>query len=346
MTMRRMRWMRAHALRVIVRARAAPPSLDAIAEGYVRAALRLAQHDPDLVEAWRGPESLAPGPRGPVDQHRRRHRRPSMTPSISRRHVSVAENRRGSISDPQLRALRFAAGRLLGRSASIDEQAREEFGIAVAADIEAARRTMRSEIDQSSCPGGRARRTRSRTLTRTDHRSRTRKRGDASAARRACRDAARRRLIYCRGRRRQRSAFHKRMPWDALRRHTPAGIGTQIEINDEGPLDVSRALRLACHEGYPGHHVQHLLIDQIVRVAAMAGAAADARLRAALAVPRRRGGSRVGPRVWPANAAMLYRDRLRRGLAASRSQTPGAHQDLHYGSCCRSSPRWRAAVSR
>ena len=28
-------------------------------------------------------------------------------------------------------------------------------------------------------------------------------------------------------------------------------------------LDVSRAFRLACHEGYPGHHVQHLLIDRV-----------------------------------------------------------------------------------
>jgi hypothetical protein len=26
---------------------------------------------------------------------------------------------------------------------------------------------------------------------------------------------------------------------------------------------VSRALRLACHEGYAGHHVQHLLIDRV-----------------------------------------------------------------------------------
>src|SRR5688572_16359920 len=36
----------------------APPgasTLDAIAGGYVQAALRLAQHDPSLVEAWRGP---------------------------------------------------------------------------------------------------------------------------------------------------------------------------------------------------------------------------------------------------------------------------------------------------
>ena len=43
----------------------------------------------------------------------------------------------------------------------------------------------------------------------------------------------------------------------------PGERRTTIEVNDDGPLDVSRALRLACHEGYAGHHVQHLLIDRV-----------------------------------------------------------------------------------
>jgi hypothetical protein len=37
---------------------------------------------------------------------------------------------------------------------------------------------------------------------------------------------------------------------------------TEIEISG-GPRDTGRTLRLACHEGYPGHHVQHLLIDRL-----------------------------------------------------------------------------------
>src|SRR5687768_8200395 len=71
MTMRQMPWMRAlHASCIIGIAAACsgtPPSLDQIGEGYVRAALSLAQHDPDLVEAWRGGEALIPGPRVPVN---------------------------------------------------------------------------------------------------------------------------------------------------------------------------------------------------------------------------------------------------------------------------------------
>ena len=47
-----------------------------------------------------------------------------------------------------------------------------------------------------------------------------------------------------------------------IRDRYAGGHRTTIEVND-GPLDISRALRLACHEGYPGHHVQHLLIDRV-----------------------------------------------------------------------------------
>jgi hypothetical protein len=60
---------------------------------------------------------------------------------------------------------------------------------------------------------------------------------------------------------RVRVAFRSDLAWDAYARYL-GDHHTEIEVND-GPLDVSRAFRLACHEGYPGHHVQHLLIDRL-----------------------------------------------------------------------------------
>ena len=74
MTTPQMPWMRAvHACCIIGIAAAcsgAPPSLDEIGEGYVRAALSLAQHDPDLVEAWRGSRSADTGTAGAGRRHR------------------------------------------------------------------------------------------------------------------------------------------------------------------------------------------------------------------------------------------------------------------------------------
>ena len=104
--------------------------VDAIAEGYVRAALELAQHDPTLVEDWRGPERFRPGPRGPmaevagvIDELLRDAE--SAAADIS----SGQEYARVHYLTAQLRGLRFAADRQLGQAKSIDDQAREEFGV-------------------------------------------------------------------------------------------------------------------------------------------------------------------------------------------------------------------------
>ena len=37
---------------------------------------------------------------------------------------------------------------------------------------------------------------------------------------------------------------------------------SRIEINTDLPIRISRAIDLGCHEGYPGHHVLNLLIEQ------------------------------------------------------------------------------------
>jgi len=35
-----------------------------------------------------------------------------------------------------------------------------------------------------------------------------------------------------------------------------------IQVNTDFPLSIDRALGLACHEGYPGHHVYNALLEQ------------------------------------------------------------------------------------
>ena len=82
---------------------------------------------------WRGPESWRPGPRLPVAQLLEEIIDLDRQLAIARSDISsTPEYARGQYLAAQLTALRFAAERQLGRAASIDDQARDEFGVAFA----------------------------------------------------------------------------------------------------------------------------------------------------------------------------------------------------------------------
>ena len=49
-------------------------------------------------------------------------------------------------------------------------------------------------------------------------------------------------------------------PWSAFTRYEGRGR-SRIQINTDFDLTVDRALQLACHEAYPGHHAINSLID-------------------------------------------------------------------------------------
>ncbi|MEO7132740.1 MAG: hypothetical protein ABI024_00835 [Vicinamibacterales bacterium] len=239
----------------------APPSLDQIGERYVRAALSLAQHDPDLVEAWRGSESLMPGPRVPVadiigDIQRLQRGIDQHANDIG----SAVDKSRIDYLDYQLRALNFAAGRLLGRTTSVDEQARDEFGLAFGQPDADAVTTALAEIARL-LPGSGRLADRVTALRRATTIPGDRKRAVMQIALDACREAVAP-VIDLPKDEGVTIRFHRNMPWDAFARYA-GGHHTTIEVNDDGPIDMSRALRLACHEGYAGHHVQHLLLDRV-----------------------------------------------------------------------------------
>lgn len=235
------------------------PPLDAIAEGYVRVALELAQHDPELVEDWRGPESWRPGPRVPVAGLLKKiealqanvHGAPPASASRddAERHRYLAA---------QLRALHFAAERQLGRPAGIDDQLREEFGVEPepfdAARMERVRAEIARVLPGTSPLAERVAALRRRTSVPADRRVTVIEQAIA-ACRRAT--AAVIRLPPDEGVRVQ---LEPGLVWDGFTRYQ-GRHRSELQINDEALLDVARALRLACHEGYPGHHVQQVLID-------------------------------------------------------------------------------------
>ena len=240
------------------------PPLNALGAGYVQAALRLAQHDPSLVDGWRGPERMEPGPRGPVKQIATDIAALLDDAARAGADLSSAEEQaRLRYLTLQLHALRFAADRQLGRATSIDEQAKEEFALEFPPlDAAAVQRTL-AEIAKV-LPGQDTLANRVNDLRRRIRVPREKRREVFEAALSACKDVSapiiplpaheRFSLGF--------SEFAQHAGWDGYARHAD-DFRTEIWINEEVPLDVSRAVRLACHEGYPGHHVQHVLIDRL-----------------------------------------------------------------------------------
>lgn len=235
--------------------------VDAIAERYVRATLALSQHDRSLVEGWRGPESWNPGPRRPVTE---------LSPEVEllQQQIEIAAS---DISSPaefarvqylagQIRGLGFALDRQRGRAASIDDQAAAEFNVTFPPLDRTAIERVHAQL-RLALPGSQPLDERVAALRRATTMPRERRTPVLSRAVDACRRAAAT-VVAMPKDESINIVFRSRIPWDAYARYE-GQHRTDIEINDDAELDVSRAVRLACHEAYPGHHVQHLLIESL-----------------------------------------------------------------------------------
>lgn len=276
-------------------------TLDDIAQGYVQAALQLAQHQPGLVDAWRGDERWRPGPRVPVAAIRVR------ISALREAIAAHASSPRTEYLRGQLRALDLAAGRLLGESRTFSDEVADAYGrpmpAADRARVQAARDALARVLPGAGSLGERHAAFR-RSITVPDDR-----RDDVlRAALDACRTRTRAQIALP-----DDEAIDLRIgvdsTWDGFSRYQ-GHHRSIIDISGRSPLDVSRALHLACHEAYPGHHTQDVLLDD----RAAATGHAELRLQPAFGphVLIAEGAAEVGADLAlpPAERLRLYRDVL------------------------------------
>ena len=55
--------------------------------------------------------------------------------------------------------------------------------------------------------------------------------------------------------------YVKDKPWSAYNWYQ-GNFASLIQVNTDLPIYIDRAIDLACHEGYPGHHVYNALLEQ------------------------------------------------------------------------------------
>ncbi len=238
--------------------REVPIAVDAgaLAARYVTLTRELARHDPSLIDHWLTPPPLT-GPRQPVAP---------LEAAISalRREVD-AERNRGEAAERarldhlagQLRALHLTARRLLGHTSTFDEEARDGLGIDSLRIDEAGAAEARTLIDRE-LPGAtpladRLAAFRARFIVPPDRRQ-----GVLETAVEAC-HAATKGTWTLPGDQRIVLRLAGALPWDAHARYD-GSHQTTVEVNGARPLDLSRAVRLACHEGHAGHHAQYIWI--------------------------------------------------------------------------------------
>jgi hypothetical protein len=234
----------------------APPDLPGLAQSYVRVALRLAQHDPELVDDWRGPEEWRPGPRQPVAPLLAEIE--ALQRELARQPLDPRSGDRVTYLTAQANALHLAAIRLLGRGAPFNDEARAALGIVPASIDPSVVAATGGALDRE-LPGNGPLVDRYAAFKQRLAIPPARVEAVMRAALDVCRTATLGQIALPPDERVE-LALVTESRWDGYARYL-GGHRTRVEINRDVALDVTRALRLACHEGYPGHHVQHLWID-------------------------------------------------------------------------------------
>ena len=240
----------------------APDVMNAIAERYVKLVLAMGQHDADYVDAFYGPaqwKQEAEATKAPLEAIAERTRELQGALSKVAPPAGELEQLRRQYLERQLESLQARIRMLRGERLSFDEESKALYD-AVAPSLPASH--FQGILDKLAArfPGTGA------LVNRYDaYRKRfaiPRDRLDAvfQAAIKGCRE---------------RTLTHVRLPeterftveyvtnksWSGYNWYQ-GNYRSLIQVNTDLPIYIDRAVDLACHEGYPGHHVYNALLEK------------------------------------------------------------------------------------
>jgi hypothetical protein len=249
---------------VVGMAEAQPPSMDALAERYVKLVLAVGLHDADYVDAYYGPPEWREGVTAQQPSLQRIY---SDAESVQRALVSLAPpagaddlaRLRHEYLTKQLATLRARVAMLGGNKLKFDQESAALYDAVAPQHTEAEFDRVLADLAARLAGEG--------TLAERYERFRERfiiPREKLSAVF----DAA---IAGCRAR----TLEHIELPpgetftleyvtdksWSGYNWYQ-GGFKSLIQINTDLPIYIDRAIDLACHEGYPGHHVYNVLLEK------------------------------------------------------------------------------------
>ncbi len=238
--------------------------MDALAERYVRSVLAVGEHDPNFVDAYYGPEPWRDEVRRealPLAKIRERIRAlatdiAAVAPTADAAEIDRLRHR---YLARQLAAVEARVGLLLGTKLTFDQESQALYDAVAPRHTEADFESAIAELD-ALLPGEGELSTRLQALR--DQYVIPKDRLDAvfRAAIDECRTRTQKRFTLPQGETFT-VEYVQGKPWSAYNWYQ-GGSKSVIQVNDGLPILIDRAIDLACHEGYPGHHVYNALLEK------------------------------------------------------------------------------------
>ena len=234
--------------------------LDSQAERYVRIVLALGERDPDSLDFYAGPPAWQAEARARYDTLQTiKQSATTLLGELSRDAAApdAAGDRRAFLIR-QLRAVVARVDILGGRRDAFDDESRALFGVDLASIDRPSEERTRAVLDPL-LPGSGSLAARYAAFDRRFMIPSDRLAAVITHAIDGCRRVTLQHMSLPRGEH-VTVEFVSGMPWSAFTRYEGHGQ-SRIQINEGFGLTVDRALQLACHEAYPGHHAINTWLD-------------------------------------------------------------------------------------
>lgn len=238
-----------------------------LAEKYIRLGLDIGHYDSDFVDAYYGPDSLKPAPGDtallsafPKDSllGRVASLKKELENIISTGGNEPLENRAAWMNN-QLTAFAQRIKIFAGENQPFDKESKELFGVVAPAYNELHYRELLTKLD-AALPGTGILQTR---LERLSAKFVIPKNKIDTVFKTAIAEARKRTKEHYSLPEQERFTLEyvNNKPWSGYNWYK-GNYQSIIQINTDLPVKIDRAIDLACHEGYPGHHVYNMLLEK------------------------------------------------------------------------------------
>jgi hypothetical protein len=217
---------------------------------YIQLSVALGEHDPDALDYYYGPEDWV----AEIRAH------PPRLNEIRQQSIDLAESlKAGDFLRPQLQAIAARAELLQGKRRSFEDEARAFFDLEiptppVTSEIDGVRRELNTLLPGKGTLAERYAAFDAQFTIPAERVPAVMERAVAE-----CRD---RTLQHLKLPREEgvTTEYVTNRPWNAFSSYK-GHFHSVISINSDFPLTIDRALQLACHETYPGHHAYNTFAD-------------------------------------------------------------------------------------